>query len=69
VKAGEKLPPPTKLEIPAPMRKNTVTPTLQVSKFLVSWFATFFERTCPASSMAKPACMKKMRNETISIHV
>jgi len=36
--------------------------------FFVSWFATFFERTCPASSMAKPACMKKMRNVTVRIH-
>jgi hypothetical protein len=34
--------------------------------FFVSWFATFFERTCPASSMAKPACMKKMRKVTVS---
>ena len=40
----------------------------QLTKNMLTW-ATFFERTCPASSIAKPACMKKMRNVTVRIHV
>jgi len=35
-----------------------------VRRFFVSWFATFFARTCPASNIAKPACMKKIRKQT-----
>ncbi|CDK40251.1 putative signal peptide protein [Halorubrum sp. AJ67] len=36
---------------------------------MVSWLATFFARTCPASSIAKPACMKKMRKQTTATHM
>ncbi len=53
----------------APTRKKTITPTLQVSRFFVNWFATFFERTCPASSIANPACIKKIRNVTVSTQI
>ena len=45
-----------------------MTPMLQVSMFFVSWLATFFDRTWPASSIAKPACMKKMRKVTVNTH-
>jgi hypothetical protein len=31
------------------------------SRFLIKMFFVFFERTEPASSMAKPVCMKKTR--------
>jgi hypothetical protein len=40
-----------------------------VRRFFVSWFATFFARTCPASNIAKPACMKKIRKQTIATHI
>jgi len=57
------------IAIATPIRKYTVTPIAQVSKFFVSWFATFFERTWPDSSIAKPACMKKIRKDTVRIQV
>jgi len=34
--------------------------------FFMRTLATFFARTCPASSSEKPSCMKKIRNETTS---
>lgn len=36
--------------------------------FFIRTLATFFARTFPASSMANPACMKKMRKETVRTH-
>ncbi len=51
-----------------PMMKNTRTPSVQSVIFFIRTFPTFFARTCPDSSRAKPGCMKKIRKQTVKIH-
>ena len=43
-------------------------PTQASSTFLIKMFITFLERTEPAQSMAKPACIKNTRNALMSMY-
>ena len=51
-----------------PMAQKASAPMETSMMFFIRMFAVFFARTNPASSMAKPACMKNTRNAAISSH-
>ena len=49
-----------------PVAKNARMPTIASVMFLAKMFTTFFARVMPASTSAKPACMKNTRTPAMN---
>ena len=51
-----------------PTAQKAIAPAETSRRFFIRIFAVFLARTNPASSMAKPACIKNTRNAVTSSH-
>ena len=49
-----------------PQMNQAVMPTMASDMFLAKMFTTFFARVSPASTSAKPACMKNTRQPAMN---
>jgi len=54
--------------IPNPNIQKAIEPTAKSIRFFIKTLTTFLARTKPASSIAKPGCIKKTRNAESKVH-
>ena len=53
---------------PKPNKKKMIEPMEKSIRFFIMMFTAFLARVSPASTMAKPACIKKTKNAAMHVH-